>query len=312
VGEFASALLMAAVQRALADDGIEIELPRTDGALLPLATKRRILAAVADLHGLLPLLRVGRILSSLPPDPAISALTSARDPFDLFERWRRLERFTHSRHRVVHREDGPRRLVVEHVGPPTQPPTAAEDAVVLGLLTALLAAIGARGLTATLTTPTAALVYAHGEVQAPPTGHGTHRWEFAWTAVAPARGPDGAADVAGSAVRRLLHDDLGRRWTLRALAEDLGTSTRSLQRQLRETGGFSTLLSATRAHAAAELLMTTDHPLGVVGFACGYADQPHFTRDFKRRTAMTPAAYRSAFTAHPLSDKRLLSDEVHA
>jgi AraC-like DNA-binding protein len=46
-----------------------------------------------------------------------------------------------------------------------------------------------------------------------------------------------------------------------------------------------------------------------VGFACGYADQPHFTRDFKRRTAMTPAAYRSAFAVPPSIDAMSIRDQ---
>jgi transcriptional regulator GlxA family with amidase domain len=82
------------------------------------------------------------------------------------------------------------------------------------------------------------------------------------------------------------------------LATELAVSTRSLQRRLAAGGGFTALLGATRAETAAALLMDSRYPLGIVGFACGYADQPHFTREFKRRTAMTPAAYRSAF-AHP-------------
>ena len=32
-----------------------------------------------------------------------------------------------------------------------------------------------------------------------------------------------------------------------------------------------------------------------VGYMCGFADQAHFTRQFKRHTAMTPALYRSEF-----------------
>ena len=52
-----------------------------------------------------------------------------------------------------------------------------------------------------------------------------------------------------------------------------------------------------RLRAAAWWLVRTDTPLAEVGFVCGYADQPHFTREFGRRVGLTPAAYRADFAA---------------
>jgi AraC-like DNA-binding protein len=297
VAEFASTVLVAAVQRALADDGIHLDVAIPDGALLPLAVKRQLLLDVARDHGLLPLLRVGRVLPDLPPDPASTALAAAGSPADLFTRWARLERFLHSRHRIVICDAGPTHLTAEHRGPPDAPPLPAEDALILGVLTALTAATGARDLTVTLDVPDPVTVYRGGSFTAPPSGLDTRRWRFTWTALDPAR-PRAAvradADL-GSEVRRIVAADLGRRWTLASLAAEVGMSARSLQRHLAGAGGFTTVVGAARAHAAAELLMRTAYPLGVVGFSSGYADQSHFTREFKRRTALTPAAFRAAF-----------------
>ncbi|MET7419723.1 AraC family transcriptional regulator [Dactylosporangium sp. NPDC005555] len=301
--EFASGVLVAAVLRALADDGITVDAPAPGGALVPLAVKRRLLGDVAAAHGLLPLLRVGLILPRLPPDPAISALAAADGPPDLFARWARLERFVHSRHRVVVDAAGAGTLAASHVGPPSEPPTPAEDALVVGVLTALLTAIGVRGLSVTLG---GRVVFADGTFVAPPAA--TDRWHFTWTSVASgvteateateasggSEATEAAADPAGQA-RSVLAGDLARRWTLRDLAAELALSPRGAQRRLRPEGGFTALLAAARADAAAGLLIDSRHALGVVGFASGYADQPHFTREFRRRTAMTPAAYRSAF-----------------
>jgi AraC-like DNA-binding protein len=36
-----------------------------------------------------------------------------------------------------------------------------------------------------------------------------------------------------------------------------------------------------------------------VGFVCGYADQSHFTRDFRHRVGAPPAAFREAFGRSP-------------
>lgn len=67
------------------------------------------------------------------------------------------------------------------------------------------------------------------------------------------------------------------------------------KRRLEPAGGFSAVVGGVRAERAGDLLVRTAHPLSLVGFACGYADQSHFTREFMRRAAMTPAAYRDAF-----------------
>jgi AraC-like DNA-binding protein len=300
VDDFASSALVAAVQRAFAEDGIAVVAPGGDGALLPFGAKRRFLTDVAQKVGLLPLLRVGLVLPKMRSDPAVSALLGSSTPIDLFERWRRLERFVHSRHRVVLREAGDGVVLAEHVGPPGAPPEPVEDVLVLGVLTVLLTAIGVQGVTVTVGRSDPTVVFADGLFTAPPPGIGTAHWRFSWSATAGVAhvGVPSGSDVVSRA-RRLLADDLGRRWTLRGLAADLGISTRSLQRRLRGVGGFQGLLGAVRIEAAADLLLHGGHPLCLVGFACGYADQSHFTRDFKRRMAVTPAVYRSAFAHRP-------------
>jgi len=295
VEDFASAVLVSAVRRVLAEEGLRPAVPPPPGALVPLEVKRRLLTDVAAAHGLLPLLRVGLSLPRLPPHPVISALRAADSPLDLVSRWGRLERFTHSRHRVVLRHAAPMCVTLEHLGTPGAPPHPAEDALVLGVLAALLEDTGARGLTVVLDPAT--VIFIGGVFTAPPPGQDTARWRFVWSSHVPPARParvvsDG--DLADGS-RALLTTDLLRRWTVGDLATEAAVSVRTLQRQLRHVGGFAALLGAVRADRAADLLTATTHPLGVIGFACGYADQPHFTRDFRRRTAMTPAAYRSAF-----------------
>lgn len=295
---YASARLVELVQRALMAEGIHTVAPTSDGALLPFDAKRRFLTGVAAEHGLLPLLRVGAMLAVNPADPAVSALLSAVTPRDLFERWQRLERFTHSRHRVLVQEVGSGHLVAEHIGPAGAPPDPAEDALVLGVLTALLSMCGALDLTVATGHRRPVTVFSNGAFTVSPHRHNSAQWRFTWSGVAPVTGTPtragfGSDDVART--RRLLAADPARRWTLGGLAAELRVPPRSLQRRLAGAGGFSGLLGTVRTEAAAQLLMHSGHTLSVVGFACGYADQPHFTRHFKLRTAMTPAAYRSAF-----------------
>lgn len=296
MNDFASAVLVGAVHRALRNDGIAIDASPLRDALVPLSDKRRLLAAVADAYGLLPLLRVGLVLPTMPADPAISALAAARDPADLFLRWSRLERFTHSRHRVVVREVGAHHLVAEHVGLPHQRPAPCEDALIVGVLAALLERIGARGLSVRIGAHDS---FGSGRWTLPAPEEPASLWTFSWDAI-DILGPGGSAKCESGAdaitsARRLLSADLGCRWTLTMLAQALKTSSRSLQRSLAADGGFGGLFAAARSDAAANMLIEATLPLSIVGFACGYADQSHFTREFKRRTAFTPAAYRAAF-----------------
>ncbi|MEV6304426.1 AraC family transcriptional regulator [Actinoplanes sp. NPDC051861] len=266
------------------------------GALVPLAEKRSLLSAVAAEHGLLPLLSVGRTLLRDSADPALAALRAATGPGDLLDRWGRLERFTHSRHRVVVHRISATGMEAEHKGPPGQPPEPPEDALILGLLTALMTATGARGLTVGLSAYASDVVFIRDAFRTPLAGPGTASWHFSWSSwVMPLRRAPSPDESPAARTRRMLSCDLARRWTLDAVAGELGVSARSLQRRLRDERGFSGLLAAVRADAAAVLLREGRHPLSVIGFTCGYADQPHFTREFKRRTAMTPGQYRAAF-----------------
>jgi AraC-like DNA-binding protein len=302
--DFASGVLVAAVRRALIDDGVRVEAPAPNGAHVPLSVKRALLTRVAAEHGLLVLVRAGAAVTRERADPLLAALCAASSPADLFDRWARLERFTHSRHRVVVPEKGSDRLRADHVGPRGEPPQPAEDALILGLLTALTEVSGARGL---VVTAGGSVVYAGGSFREPP-GSDTGHWCFTWSALE--QRPvvtDGGADPASRA-RQMLAADPARRWTLRDLAGGLGVPGRSLQRTLQPARGFTGLLGEVRAGAAAAMLRAGPVPLGLVGFTCGYADQAHFTREFRRRTAMTPGQYRSAFP--PASPTAVFAEET--
>ena len=49
---------------------------------------------------------------------------------------------------------------------------------------------------------------------------------------------------------------------------------------------------AFRLQRAASLLATTAEPISGIAVACGFYDQPHFSRAFRRTYGMTPLAYR--------------------
>jgi AraC-like DNA-binding protein len=119
----------------------------------------------------------------------------------------------------------------------------------------------------------------------------------------PGRPNAGPHDTPAVIQHRLAADPL-RRWTVAQLAAALHLSPRTLQRRLTEAGRpLGRLLAETRLQTAARLLCQPDGPgLAQIGFLCGYADQPHFTRSFARAVGTTPASYRAQFRAGAARD----------
>lgn len=78
------------------------------------------------------------------------------------------------------------------------------------------------------------------------------------------------------------------------LATRFGRSERTLQRLVRERVGLSPkwLIQRRRLHEAAGRLADPGRPsLAELATELGYADQPHFARDFRRVTGLTPGEY---------------------
>ncbi len=84
-----------------------------------------------------------------------------------------------------------------------------------------------------------------------------------------------------------------RELTVATLARRHAMSIRSLQRLTLQGLGLGPkwLLQRRRIHAATEQLKTTGLPLVDIAAMVGYADQAHFTHDFKAVTRMTPGEF---------------------
>jgi AraC-like DNA-binding protein len=79
---------------------------------------------------------------------------------------------------------------------------------------------------------------------------------------------------------------------------------RSLQRSLNRAGlSYSQLLAEARCRSASWWLMCSASPIAEIGYLCGYADQSHFTRDFRYRVGMTPVRYRTEFAPYAEADR---------
>ena len=312
MSDFASAAMIRVLAQGMRALGLDPGPAATHGAQarVDLRQKRLLVHAALQQGGLgcLPLL--GRGLHRLSHEPTHLALASARDAADLFERWQRLERYIHSRHRCAIETRTSTRARLRH-GTFTggARPSAAEDLVVLGVLAALLEAIGLQQVQvwigATLAYPDPDL----GGLQRAAISGSTAVWDFRWEASVlhpsgpadpkqcpAAGGADEAWPEAARAAYARLVCDLTRPLALPALAAALGVPGRTLQRQLGKAGlSYSALLAQARCRSGAWRLLHTDDPIAEIGFLSGFADQPHFTREMQRHVGLPPTAYRQAF-----------------
>jgi AraC-like DNA-binding protein len=79
-----------------------------------------------------------------------------------------------------------------------------------------------------------------------------------------------------------------------ALARRAGLSPRQLRRRFVELfgTGVKEFVLRARIRAAAEALRATGRPIAEIALDCGFYDQSAFTRQFRRRTGLTPERWR--------------------
>ena len=121
-----------------------------------------------------------------------------------------------------------------------------------------------------------------------PTLHGV--LENAAKGLPPAAGPsDLASDLRRAMAARLMGGDL----RVQSVARALGTTSRTLQRRLAESGlSYNGMLDAMRRDAAAQYLAGESFSVGEIAYLLGYSEPAAFHRAFRRWHGVTPAAYR--------------------
>ena len=95
-------------------------------------------------------------------------------------------------------------------------------------------------------------------------------------------------------VKERLHDGFRDRLRMRDLAREAGVHPVHLARvfrriEKRTPGDYQHRL---QVRAACELLRDPEWPLAAIAVECGFADQSHFTRVFRRIVGTTPARFR--------------------
>lgn len=102
--------------------------------------------------------------------------------------------------------------------------------------------------------------------------------------------------------------------TVGGLADRFGLGERALQRLVRRRVGLSPkwLIQRRRLHRASERLRSGVRPLDLAEVAAelGYADQSHFTRDFRSVTGRTPGEFARRYRVDDASGSSRSSDRA--
>ncbi|XXF78636.1 helix-turn-helix transcriptional regulator [Myxococcaceae bacterium GXIMD 01537] len=294
--ELAYGAVIAALERRLASAGARPEsagAPPVPGRGAA-GHKRELLADAVARFGLPFVEELGRGLAQESGHPFIHALRTQPTPSALLALWTRLETLAHSENRVSIAEVEERRAVLLRTRASGGAPTLAEDALVMGLLSGLLEAIGA--------------IEVHAEAKE--SGASGRHWTLHWARMGapPSHTPpepwglqprDFARDFARAAFALVVAEPA---LSLTAVSRRLGASPRNLQRRLSEVGtSFRGLVRTARVALAGQELAQHDEQaalsLATVAYACGFADSAHLSREFRALVGVQPSVFARALRA---------------
>jgi AraC-like DNA-binding protein len=262
--------------------------------------KSAVLQHAMAVGGAGPLLSVGGDCARLATLPIFESLLRARSTDVLMGKWLRLERYFHHAHRTRIEPVKNTAWTCERYTNTGVPPTP-ESLLICGFMLGLLSLYGVKleGCeVGSVKLPmkngaldSAALLARKRKLVVADSSS----WRIQWQALAQIRSRPHlpTSDAVIEQLSAVLARDVGAQWRLEDVATQLAQSRRSLQRSIAEEGHtFSSIVRKVRIQSACALLSDTDASIAEIGFCCGFADQAHFQRNFKRATNMTPVGYR--------------------
>jgi AraC family transcriptional regulator len=106
---------------------------------------------------------------------------------------------------------------------------------------------------------------------------------------------DGLSFGQERAIREYIHEHLQENMSLDDLAGSVGLSRYHFARRFRQSTGTTPheFVLQQRIDRAKTLLHRTNTALLDIASVCGFADQSHMTREFRKRVNVTPGRYRA-------------------
>lgn len=209
--------------------------------------------------------------------PILKAIAAFPDPAVIIEKFRRLERYCTTTPRLEVRDLAPGLLRADFPTDTAAPAALAEISLRIGCLLGLLQRAGIdAAFTSAETRPEAT------------------DWVLRWSGTIRLPELDNSASAQISDhLQSLIAADPARGWRIEEAAAEMGLSSRSLQRYLlAEKQTFSASLRQARTQVASRHLRQGKLSLAEIGYCCGYADQAHFQREFRKTMGITPRKFR--------------------
>ena len=137
--------------------------------------------------------------------------------------------------------------------------------------------------------------------------HGSRRRRVAAVIKNQRRG--GLAPWQARTVKTHVNTHLDGNLRIKELARLVQLSSFHFSRAFRVSFGHSPHAYVTRLRVehAQGLILTTNLTLGQIALACGFADQAHFTKQFRRSCGESPGEWRRTRWAHRESTKRIVA-----
>jgi len=109
--------------------------------------------------------------------------------------------------------------------------------------------------------------------------------------------PGGLARWQARRTLAYIEDNLGAKLNVGQLAALVALSKSHFSRSFSRAIGFPPMVyvAARRIEQAKRLMLSTREPLSHIALACGFSDQPHFNKLFRRRMGMSPGIWRRRF-----------------